>query len=100
MQLNIMKIKEPVGKAYRFLYYKGGYNISENFDDMRKDLIRQSREEGKHLALIDHALILMRMQHITPGQVLELFQVPKKQRPGLLKTLQACVKQKPEKFNL
>ena len=69
--------------------------MSENFEEMRKELLRQGREEGKRLALIDHALILMRVQHMTP----ELFQVPKKQRPGLLKTLQACVKQKPEKFN-
>ena len=74
--------------------------MSENLDEMRKDLIRQGREEGKRLALIDHALILMRVQHMTPEQVLELFQVPKKQRPGLLKTLQACVKQKPEKFHI
>ena len=57
-------------------------------------------EEGKRLALIDHALILMRVQRMTPEQVLELFQVPKKQRPGLLKTLQTCVKQKPEKFQI
>lgn len=73
--------------------------MSENLDEMRKDLIRQGREEGKRLALIEHALILMRVQHLAPEQVLELFQVPKKQRPGLLKTLLACVKQKPEKFN-
>ena len=72
--------------------------MPENFEEMRKALIRQGREEGKRLALIEHALILMRVQHMTPEQVLELFQVPKKQRPGLLKTLQACVKQKPEKF--
>ena len=74
--------------------------MPENFEEMRKDLIRQGREEGKRLALIDHALILMRVQHMTPEQVLELFQVPKKQRPGLLKTLQTCVKQKPEKFHI
>ena len=73
--------------------------MPENFEEMRKELLRQGREEGKRLALIDHALILMRVQHMTPEQVLELFQVPKKLRPGLLKTLQACVKQKPEKFN-
>lgn len=72
--------------------------MPENFEEMRKDLIRQGREEGKRLALIDHALILMRIKHMTPEQILELFQVPKKQRPGLLKTLLACVKQKPEKF--
>ena len=47
--------------------------MSENFDEMRKDLIRQGREEGKRLALIDHALILMRVQHMTPEQVLELW---------------------------
>lgn len=62
--------------------------MSENFEEMRKELLRQGREEGKRLALIDHALILMRVQHMTPEQVLDLFQVPKKQRPGLLKTLQ------------
>ena len=73
--------------------------MSENLDEMRKELLRQGREEGKRLALIDHALILMRVQHMTPEQILELFQVPKKQRPGLLKTLHACVKQKPKKFN-
>ena len=61
--------------------------MSENLDEMRKDLIRQGREEGKRLALIDHALILMRVQHMTPEQVLELFQVPKKQRPGPLNPL-------------
>ena len=72
--------------------------MPENFEEMRKDLIRQGREEGKRLALIDHALILMRIKHMTPEQILELFQVPKKQRPGLLKTLLACVKQKSEKF--
>ena len=47
--------------------------MPENFEEMRKDLIRQGREEGKRLALIDHALILMRVQHMTPEQVLERY---------------------------
>ena len=45
--------------------------MSENFEEMRKELLRQGREEGKRLALIDHALILMCVQHMTPEQVLD-----------------------------